>query len=606
MAKQTSKRSRQNETGGLLPAEQSHLIWSIILGIVAFFMISMCVPTQIASTSAMVCVPALVLAVLCRKRLAGQVNWIVVVMALMVLMTGLSVLYAVNQALGLIEFLGVLMPFGFFLLVLLMGGSGTGKRLAASVIAVATAALSLVSIDMLSTRVLWKLFLQLVPLVSDDYTGISGLEVGVRMTSLYKLPNIYAGIAGLGVLVALGLAVSGESKQDKILSRVCLFWNALGFVLAFSMGGTATLAVAFLMILFAIQQERRMPLLVLMVETLVMTLAATFPIFLTSFQTWNGSQPIPLLCALLGAGILCLVDCKLGQPLAEGLKGYTRGAGIAIAGILVLLTIFGLAAYHLTGAINLDEGETLRRAAYPEGGSYSLDIQSDGDLTVTIESQNELDTFNHTSTVIYEGDAQNASFAVPEDSLVVYFNFTAVEDLTLDSATVSGTDEISLRLGYLLLPGFMANRLQGLWANENAIQRLAFFQDGLTIFQMSPIIGMGAGAFQSLYEEVQQFDYTTAYVHNHYIQLLLETGIIGLALFLALLILCAIALWKNRKTGEDGEMTAALLACLVFMALHSAVEANFSLGTYRMVAYAIFGLIACYGGGQLPLPTKKK
>ncbi len=599
------EKHRQEETGALLPPAQSYLVWSIALGIVCCFLVSMCVPTYIATVALGLLCLTLVLCLTLRKRLAGQKNLILVAMTLLVLMTGLSALYGVNLTLGLIEFLGMLMTFAFFLLVLLLGCGVRGKRLAASSLAVATATVSIISIDMLSTRVLWKLFLQFVPLVSDDYTGISSLEAGVRMNSLFKLPNIYAGIAGLGVLLTLGLAISAHSKEDKILSRICLFWKSLGFVLAFSMGGTATLAVAFLVILFATQQEGRMPLLVLMVETLILTMGATVPIFLTSFQIWNGSQPIPLLCALFGAWMLCLVDCKIGQPLAEKRKGYSHGTGLAIGGLLIALTLFGLAAYHLAGAISLDEGETLRRAAYPDGGSYTLDIQSDGDLAVTIESQNQLDTFNHTSTIIYEGDAQNASFAVPEDSLVVYFNFTADEDLTLSTATVVGAEEISLRLGYRLLPGFMANRLQGLWANENAIQRTAFFQDGLTIFRMSPVIGMGAGAFQSLYEEIQQFEYTTAYVHNHYIQLLLETGVIGLALFLAVLVLCAIALLKKRKTGEDGELVAALLACLVFMALHSAVEANFSLGTYRMVAFGIFALISCYAGEQLTLPSKR-
>lgn len=582
--------------------EGNQTIWALVLGIVGFFLMSMCIPTQIGLVALGLGVTTLVMLILFRRSVEAGLSLVVVAVGALVLTTGLSTLYALSWSVALVEFSAMFSAFCLFLLVVVFGQGAGGRRIMASMVAVATATLSLVSIDLLSTRVLYQLFRGLVPLVSDDYRSMTGIEEGIRMTSLYRLPNIYAGIAGLGVLVCLGLAISAERRGDKLCARVCLFWNALGFVLAFSMGGTATLAVAMLVILFVTHRVRRMELLTLMVETLLVTLAVTFPIFLTSFTAWEHSRPIPLVCALVGAVALCGLDLKVGQPLAERLKDRTKVTEIVIVSILVAVIVYGFAAYHLTGSTTLAEGESLRRAAYPDGGDYALALECDGDLTLTIESQNELDTFNHTSSVIYKGDAAGAEFTVPQDSLVVYFNFSAQEDVTLSKATLVGADEIDLPLGYLLLPGFMANRLQGLWANENAIQRLAFYEDGMTIFAMNPIIGMGSGAFQNLYQEVQQYSYDTAYVHNHYIQLLLETGIVGLVVFLGMLTACAVALIRKRRGGEDVEMTAALLAALTFMTLHGAVEANFSLGTYRAMAFFVFGLMAIYGGDKLPLP----
>lgn len=82
----------------------------------------------------------------------------------------------------------------------------------------------------------------------------------------------------------------------------------------------------------------------------------------------------------------------------------------------------------------------------------------------------------HTSTVLYQGALDQASFTVPEDSMVVYFNFTASQAVSLDSVSYTGANgSDSVPLGYKLLPSFIANRLQGLWANQNAIQRLVFF-----------------------------------------------------------------------------------------------------------------------------------
>lgn len=152
-------------------------------------------------------------------------------------------------------------------------------------------------------------------------------------------------------------------------------------------------------------------------------------------------------------------------------------------------------------------------------------MQAGGDVSVTIESQNMQDTMMHTSSVLYEGSADGASFTVPEDSMVVYFNFSADQTTALESAAYQGeAGSGSVPLGYKLLPGFIANRMQGLRANQNAIQRLVFFQDGMKLFRQSPILGLGLGGFQNNVYSVQDFYYTTKYIHNHYIQALVGHG----------------------------------------------------------------------------------
>ena len=108
---------------------------------------------------------------------------------------------------------------------------------------------------------------------------------------------------------------------------------------------------------------------------------------------------------------------------------------------------------------------------------------------------------------------------------MVYLNFQGGEGDRLESLSLSNGPRV--KLGYLLFPGFIANRIQGLWANQNAIQRLAFFQDGLRIYAQSPIIGSGLGSFEGQLFSVQDFYYETTYVHNHYIQVLLEMGFPG-------------------------------------------------------------------------------
>lgn len=523
----------------------------------------------------------------------------------LVLMCGLSTAYALSGKFALNEFIKVALAYCVFLLLLLFPGKQADPaRRGATILSVGTALASLLSIDLISTRILSGAFQGVMGLFGPEYSFLAGIEAGVRITSIFTNPNIFAGCVGLGLLLGLGLSVSATNRRERYLHLSCLFLNALAFVLAFSMGASGTILVAFLVVLAFEQQERRAPLLILMLETMAITLCASFPIFLTSFDAWDGIQPIPLLCAVGGSALLCLVDRTVGTRAAALLGRYAKATLALILAVVVAAGIFATVALNVTGPAKLDAGELLRRSAYPAPGTYQLACISSGPVTVTVESQNESDTMMHTSTVLYQGDAQTASFTVPEDSLVVYFNFALTEQGTVDQVLLQGDGgEETLKLGYPLLPGFIANRLQGLFANQNAIQRTVFFRDGLLLFQRSPIIGLGMGSFENAILGVQSFFYETKYVHNHYIQQLLETGVIGLALFVGTLALCALALWKGRKKEGGSPLLAALAGCLVFMAGHAATEVIFSASVYLPIAFGVLALILLACGDALPLPA---
>lgn len=546
-------------------------------------------------------------------RLREQIGIPLLLLALVVLMDGISTQYAVTGKFALFEFLKV---FTAFCLALLLLGAAPGEgrergRWIAKVLSGFTALAGLTSIDLLSTRWFSGLVLGILGKFTPDYAEQIGIEAGKRMYGMFFNPNTSAGVAGIGVLLSLGLVCSAKGKKERAVQTAILYINSLSFLLLFSMGATAAIVPAFLVLLVLEQRSGRTGLLLLMVETLAVTVLAAGVISMTSFQAWTGPRPIPMLCVILGAAALCALDRFVGQPLAGRLAGKSRVVPVVIGAIAVGLIVYIVAAYNLTGPASLAPGETLRRAAYPEPGVYTLSVETDGLLYVTVESQNKQDTMMHTESVLYQGDAAGAVFTVPGDSLVVYFNFYASDGAQLQSASFAGdTGSGSIPMGYKLLPGFIANRLQGLWANENAIQRLVFFEDGLKLFRRSPIIGQGLGIFENSYKNVQTFYYVTKYVHNHYIQTLAETGIVGLALWLILFGVSGAAVLLERKRGETAHpLVPALGAALVFMAAHGAVEVVFSAFSYLPVAFGVFALISLCCGEALPkgrLPQKAK
>lgn len=537
--------------------------------------------------SMLLIVSVIVLMVIRFKSLRQKITLPFLVLSAFVVMDAISTSYAISGKFALREFLKVLVSFiGYIILTTCDNGKEEKVgRTGAALLAIASAIAGLVSIDMLSTHMISNEFIGFLNLFSSDYTALEPVEVGVRMLSFLVNPNVFAGIVGIGTLLSLGLVSTETGKKRHKLYLVVLYINALSFVLAFSMGASGIIAVAFVLFLLLEPKDTRAKLLILMAETFALTVLSAMIISATSFDRWDGFQPIPILCVIVGAAALIYLQRLFREKVSAIPPKFVN---ILLCSLLSAVIVFGILAVCVTGTVTMQNGEAIHRAAYPAAGDYTLEIRSTGRLNVTIESQNEQETMMHTRTRLYAGDASTASFTVPEGSLVVYFDFAAAEDLKLEAATYKGTEKGSIPLDYKILPGFMANRLQGLLANENAIQRTVFFSDGMKLFRQNPIVGLGLGSYESAIKGVQDFYYETKYAHNHYIQALSDTGIIGFILFVGVLVTSGIALWRTRNKHP---LIPSLLATLVFIAGHAAVEVDFSLYTFLPFAFGTFAVM---------------
>lgn len=523
-------------------------------------------------------------------KLRSRMNGHLLLLVLTAALGGISMFYGISGKFALQGFCYLVCGLCAALLLTLAAPERSPDRWLATVLAVAGAMIALVSIDHVSTRLISGPVLKLLGLFTRSYADVTAVEESVRITSIFQAPNVFAGIMGIGVLLSLSLARTGE-KGSRKLALAALYLNALGFLLAFSLGAIGSLAAAFYVFLILQPREHRGELLILMVEALVtvglgLGLAAS-----SALAPWTGIRFVPLLSAVLGTALLLVTD----QHLAK--KRFLEEKRVLpwVAGILAAAALFALVAWNWTGGITLAAGESLRRAAYPEPGHYTLSWVGGEDLTVRIEGQDRYQTMMHTETVLYEGPLNGAEFTV-DDQIVVYFNFFAGSDTGLEQVSWTGSGgDGKLSLDYKLLPGFIENRLQGLFANENAIQRLVFFRDGLKLWRRAPLLGNGLGAFEAGLFAVQDFYYETKYVHNHYIQTLLETGIVGLGLFACLLIFSAWGILHCRKHP----LAPGLGAALVFMAVHAGVEVVFSSGVYLVFAFGVFGLMGLCCGASL-------
>jgi hypothetical protein len=102
-------------------------------------------------------------------------------------------------------------------------------------------------------------------------------------------------------------------------------------------------------------------------------------------------------------------------------------------------------------------------------------------------------------------------------------------------------------------------------------ERLAFLSDGLNLFTDASIIGQGARTWALTYQTVRSYDYQSLEVHNGYLDILLETGIIGFSVILLL-----IGLTMRQAYKSTGTLLTLLPVGLILA--HSIIDFNLSFG----------------------------
>lgn len=505
---------------------------------------------------------------------------------LYVVFAGLTRFWAISGKFFLIEFSEIFIAATAFLAVMLCKkfDRQAVRRIMLIIVGVSTI-YSVLSVEAATLGFSKRIISVILPSMVEIGTGF---EAGTRLTGIIGNPNVLSSIVALGIIFSISLLCGEENERLRPVYAGVTAINAFAFLLLFSMGGTACFVIAVLSyLIFA--GKNRASALVRMLECALPTLLWVFVAF--PFFNRTGAVVVIPLAAMLGNVITAVVLERLIVPkLIKGMDGRDKLVIGVLVGVILVAGTYIILGMNLSSAHTFGT-DTLRRSSYPAAGEHTLSIQADGEVNVTITSQNMSQVMMHMDTVLYSGSAAEAVFTVPEDSKVCYFTFTAQPGVVLEEAVLDSGE--SLKLNYKLLPGFIANRLQGLKANQNAIQRTVFFEDGMKMFRQSPIVGNGVGSFETGITSVQDFYYQTKYIHNHYIQILLEAGILGFIPFVGSLLGMIWMLLKRRKDDEWEFRSEypALWAALVMTICHMMVEVSMSIIVFSWIAFVTFALV---------------
>lgn len=113
-------------------------------------------------------------------------------------------------------------------------------------------------------------------------------------------------------------------------------------------------------------------------------------------------------------------------------------------------------------------------------------------------------------------------------------------------------------------------------ANFAIIERLAHWQAAVNMAQDQPLLGIGLGNYADEYSRYHLINWEAplGHAHNLYLNLLAETGIVGLAAYLAFWIMVFRITWRTRSHPDRTARAVAigLLGCWTYIAVHSVFD----------------------------------
>jgi len=154
---------------------------------------------------------------------------------------------------------------------------------------------------------------------------------------------------------------------------------------------------------------------------------------------------------------------------------------------------------------------------------------------------------------------------------------------------------IFLGIGFLLTTGFepFKNRLFVLW--ESLGLRWTVNEEAFKIIKDFPLFGVGLGNFNHIFTIYQKSTYSLYYkhLHNDYLQLIIETGLIGAFVYFAFLFKIFKNIFSELKQRHDSFAKNIVIGgvCGLFgLMIHSFFDFNFHIPAVSLLFWFILAL----------------
>lgn len=154
------------------------------------------------------------------------------------------------------------------------------------------------------------------------------------------------------------------------------------------------------------------------------------------------------------------------------------------------------------------------------------------------------------------------------------------------------------RIISFLPPNIVARFVNFSIFNKSVLARLEFYGDALQLISANWLLGIGGGGWTALYQSVQDSFYTARAVHNHFLQVFVEAGILGFAAFSSSVVYSifkGILSFIKARERKMKVLISGLFCAFLSLMLHSAMDFNLTYVSMSLLFWMLIAGIAIYG-----------
>ena len=159
------------------------------------------------------------------------------------------------------------------------------------------------------------------------------------------------------------------------------------------------------------------------------------------------------------------------------------------------------------------------------------------------------------------------------------------------------------------LPDGIKQRIESLNSEDSSIaSRGVFYKDSIKIANDYPFFGAGGGAWASLYDKYKSYPYSSRQTHNVISQVLVDTGIIGLAIFTLLIGYCwyLFVRYAIRQSSTDWNENWLIFPLFgLILLLHSVIDFDMSFVYLSSLVFLSLGMMVSVSVPEIKKQTAR-
>ena len=532
----------------------------------------------------------------------------------------IAMIGAASFRLAFIEWLKYCMFFAVFLMVSDFANTHRKRMTFLWILAVSGTGVALLGIDGAAGEIIAGKFNNFFKVILGiDYDVFFGLFVSNRVFSTMQYPNALAGFLMAIFFVILAIIAGSEKPWQKTIAGCLGFILMETFILTLSRGAYLVFGIAVILYFIVLPKGTRIRNMALMVPPV-----AVSALVYLKLQDYIAREMISHIWLAVAAGIIATGILMLVVHLVASFLERLRWKAYAVAFSIILFVEIAGAIYVLTAyePLTLMEPESVTRSVSLKPGEYTLALEMDAEnkgdrpyaANIRIASLTEENILFGGSTVLINENIvstngitkEQYTFTVPEESRIVNLVIrNGYEDtsVTVNSARIIYNDNSKfvkdIKFAYKYIPENIIRRFQGLFSSKSFLQRIVYYKDGLSLFASNWFKGAGGGAWSLLYFQHQSYLYWSTLAHNFWLQLAIETGILGIgALVYFLLVFFGLYIIKRNVQDDENSNGHVIRAALFTSALallgHSAIDFDLSLTSIFLVLWVVIAVFNSY------------